>query len=340
MIDFRSDTVTKPTPAMREAMYNAEVGDDGYGDDPSVNALEELAAAMTGKEAALYVPTGTMGNQIAIALQVRRGTEVICDAEAHVFLSENGGISAHGGAQAFTVNARHGILTPEEVEAAIRPNKMNVPRTALIEVENTHNHAGGTYYTTAQLAAIKQVAEAHALPVHMDGARIFNAAVAQGEPVKNLCQYADTVQFCLSKGLCAPVGSMLVGKRDFINAARHERRLMGGGMRQAGIIAAAGLVALNTMVDRLAEDHEHAQLLANAIANTKLGIDMSTVQTNILMCDTAPLGMSAAAFISALGQHGIKANEYGPHKVRMVTHHDIKRQDIELAMKVIAELAR
>lgn len=339
MIDLRSDTVTKPTQEMREAMYNAEVGDDGYGEDPSVNALEALAAEMTGKEAGMFVTSGTLGNQVAICVHVGRCDEVICDATAHIFGSEAGGISANAGAQVRPIPAVYGKLTPEQIEDAIRPSKMNSPRTGLLTVENTHNHAGGTCYSVAELAAIRQVALKHSLPVHMDGARIFNAATAVGTNVKELCQFADSVQFCLSKGLCAPVGSLLVGTRDFIKAARRQRRVMGGGMRQVGVIAAAGIVALKTMTDRLAEDHEHARLLANAIANTRLKIDLSTVQTNIIMMDTASLGVTAAQFISSLSEHCVKASEFGKYKVRMVTHHDVTRNDIEHVMGILSKLA-
>lgn len=340
MIDLRSDTVTKPTKAMREAMYNAEVGDDGYGEDPTVNELEELAAQITGKEAALFLTSGTLGNQVAVCVYAGRCDEVICDTNAHIYGSEGGGISAHSGAQARPLIGEYGKLKPEQVEDAIRPKKLNSPRTALITVENTCNHAGGTYYSVAELAAIKSVAEKYSLPVYMDGARIFNAAVAQNVDAKALFECADSVQFCLSKGLCAPVGSMLVGSKDFIQKARRHRRIMGGGMRQAGIIAAAGIVALKTMIDRLHEDHEHAFMLADAVTNTRLKIDMNTVKTNIVMCDTSPLGLTAAEFIKALQSHGVRASEFGKYKVRMVTHHDVNKDDIVRAAKIIAEIAR
>lgn len=340
MIDLRSDTVTKPTKEMREAMYNAEVGDDGYGEDPSVNALEALAAEMTGKEAGLFVTSGTLGNQVAVCVHVGKFDEVICDSMAHIFGSEAGGISANSGAQVHPITAFHGILTPEQIEEAIRPNKMNAPRTALITVENTHNHAGGTCYSVAELAAIQKVALKHELPIHMDGARIFNAATALQTKVIDLCQYADSVQFCLSKGLCAPIGSLVVGTSAFIKAARRQRRAMGGGMRQVGVIAAAGIVALKTMPSRLGEDHEHARLLANTIADTRLKIDMSTVQTNIVMCDTTPLGITAAQFISSLNERGVRASEFGKYKVRMVTHHDVTRSDIERVGAILAIIAK
>lgn len=340
MIDLRSDTVTKPTREMREAMYNAEVGDDGYGEDPSVNALEELAAELAGKEAALFVTSGTLGNQVAVCVHAGRCDEVICDANAHIFSSEGGGISAHSGAQARPLITEFGKLKPEQIEDAIRPKKLNSPRTALIAVENTCNHAGGTFYTVSDLTEIKMIAEKYSLPIHMDGARIFNAAAAQNVDAKVLCEYADSVQFCLSKGLCAPVGSILAGSKEFIQKARRHRRIMGGGMRQAGIIAAAGIVALKTMINRLQEDHEHAYMLATAIASTRLKIDLNTVQTNIVMCDTSPLGITAAEFVTRLASRGIRASEFGKYKVRMVTHHDVTKDDIFRASKSITELVR
>lgn len=340
MIDLRSDTVTKPTKAMRDAMYNAEVGDDGYGEDPSVNELEALAAEITGKEAGLFVTSGTLGNQVSVCIHAGKGDEVICDLTAHIFGSEAGGIGANAGAQVRPIAAVHGKLTPDQIEDAIRPAKMNAPRTALITVENTHNHAGGTCYSVEELAAIQKVAQQYSLPIHLDGARIFNAAAALQTDVRNLCQYADSVQFCLSKGLCAPVGSMVVGTKDFIKAARRQRRLMGGGMRQVGIIAAAGIVALNTMRGRLVEDHVHARQLAVAIANTRLKIDMSAVQTNIVMCDPTPLGLTAAQFIASLAEQGVRASEFGKYKVRMVTHNDVSAADIAHVIAILSTLAK
>lgn len=311
-IDLRSDTVTKPTPEMRLAMFNAEVGDDGYGEDPTVRKLEELAAEMTGKEEAAFVPSGTMGNQAALMAHTRKCDTVICEASAHIIGSEGGAMAGISGAQPLPLIGVHGRLSPEQIEDAIKTDrKRNVSRTALIALENTHNKAGGTYYTPVQMAAIKKVAAKHAVPVHMDGARIFNAAVAQSIPVSALTQYADSVQFCLSKGLGAPVGSLLVGSKEFIFQARRARSVLGGAMRQAGILAAAGIVALTTMVERLAEDHVHARMLAEAIADTNLKIDLASVQTNIVIFDVAPLGMKAAEFIQELRTHSIRANEYG-----------------------------
>lgn len=339
VIDLRSDTVTKPTAEMRKAMFEAEVGDDGYGEDPTAHELEKLAAQMTGKEAGLFVTSGTQGNQIAAMVHAKKCDEIICEFNAHMFLSETGGMAALSGAQPHPLVGIQGKLTPEIIEPAIRTTKMNVPHTALISIENTHNQAGGTYYTPAELAAIKALAVKHSLPVHMDGARIFNAAAAQKLKVADLAQYADSMQFCLSKGLCAPVGSMLVGTSTFIQQARRYRRLLGGGMRQAGIIAAAGIVALKTMVERLPEDHLHARILGEAVANTKLLVDLATVQTNIVMVDVSPLGVTAAQFIEQLREHQIRVSEFGKYKIRMVTHHGVSRDDIEYVVKTLIELA-
>jgi threonine aldolase len=338
MIDLRSDTVTQPTPEMRTAMANAEVGDDGYSEDPTVRRLEELAAEMTGKEAGLFVASGTMGNQVAIMVHAGKGDEIICEASAHIFGSEGAAIAALAGAQPYPITAKHGKLTPELLEEAVRSNKVNVPRTALIAVENTHNRAGGTYYTPAELASIKQFAARHSIPVHMDGARIFNAAVAQGVPVPHLAQYADSMQFCLSKGLCAPFGSMVVATRGFIEEARRCRQILGGGMRQAGIMAAAGIVGLTRMVQRLAEDHAHARRLGEAIANTRIRIDLDTVQTNIVIFDVSPLGMTAVEFVKALEPHQVRAGVFGKYRVRMVTHNGVSAQNIEYVTQVLAEL--
>ncbi|MDR3563715.1 MAG: low specificity L-threonine aldolase [Negativicutes bacterium] len=339
IIDLRSDTVTKPTREMRTAMFEAEVGDDGYGEDPTVKTLEELAARMTEKEAGLFVTSGTQGNQLAVMVHARMCDEVICEATAHMLGSETGGIAALTRAQPYPVAGDHGKLTPERIEPAIRKKKMNAPLTSLITVENTHNHAGGTYYTPAELAAIKKLADQYALPVHMDGARIFNAAVAQKVAVAELAKSVDSMQMCLSKGLCAPIGSVLVGTSDFIAQARRYRRLLGGGMRQAGVIAAAGIVALETMVDRLDEDHQHARKLGEAIAATRLAVDLATVQTNIVMVDVSPLGLTAARFLELLGEHGIRANEAGKHQIRLVTHHDISSENIDYVIGIFARLA-
>lgn len=340
-LDFRSDTVTKPTPEMRRAMYEAEVGDDVYREDPTVNRLEARAAEILGKEAALFVPTGTMGNQVAVLTHTRRGEEVIVEAESHVFMYEVGGIAALSACQVRTVPGVRGAMDPAAVEAAIRADNVHFPRTGLVCVENTHNRSGGCVLPPENVAAVAEVAHRHGIPVHMDGARIFNAAVALGRPAAELVAPVDSVMFCLSKGLAAPVGSLLVGSRDFIAEARRYRKLLGGGMRQAGVLAAAGLVALEMMVDRLAEDHANARRLAEGIAAIPgLKVDMETVQTNMVMVDIADGRWTAAALVQALKQEGVLCNDTGLRRIRMVTHKDITAADVELALDAIARTVK
>lgn len=340
-LDFRSDTVTKPTPEMRRAMYEAEVGDDVYREDPTVNRLEARAAEILGKEAALFVPTGTMGNQVAVLTHTRRGEEVIVEAESHVFMYEVGGIAALAACQVRTVPGVRGAMDPAAVEAAIRADNVHFPRTGLVCVENTHNRSGGCVLPPENVAAVAEAAHRHGIPVHMDGARIFNAAVALGRPAAELVAPVDSVMFCLSKGLAAPVGSLLVGSRDFIAEARRYRKLLGGGMRQAGVLAAAGLVALEMMVDRLAEDHANARRLAEGIAAIPgLKVDMETVQTNMVMVDIADGRWTAAALVQALKQEGVLCNDTGPRRIRMVTHKDITAADVELALDAIARTVK
>lgn len=339
LIDLRSDTLTKPTPEMRLAMYTAELGDDCYGEDPTVRALEALAAEMAGKAAALYVTSGTQGNQLAVMVRAGRGTEVLCDASAHIVGNESGGIAALSGAQTRTIEVPHGKLTPERVAPYIARRKSNCPGAALLALENTHNAGGGVYYTPDEMAALHALAREHGVPVHVDGARIFNAAVAQGVPLKALARHAESVQICLSKGLCAPVGSVLVGDAEFIAEARRYRRLLGGGMRQAGVVAAAGIVALKHMVERLAEDHENARLLAEAAADTRLDVDLTTVQTNIVRLGVGALGLSAAEFVARLREHGVLANASAPDAVRLVTHRDVTRAQVLAAGEVLRRLA-
>jgi len=340
-LDFRSDTVTKPTPEMRRAMYEAEVGDDVYREDPTVNRLEERAAELLGKEAALFVPTGTQGNQVAVLTHTRRGEEVIVEAESHVHMYEVGGIAALSACQVKTVPGVRGAMDPAAVEAAIRAENVHFPRTGLVCVENTHNRAGGCVVPPENVAAVAEVAHRHGIPVHMDGARIFNAAVALGRPAAELVAPVDSVMFCLSKGLSAPVGSMLVGTRDFIAEARRYRKLLGGGMRQAGVLAAAGLVALEMMIDRLADDHANARRLAEGIAAIPgLAVDLETVQTNMVMVDIVDPRFAAATFVQALRRYGVLCNDTGPRRVRMVTHKDVTAADVELALDAIARAVK
>jgi threonine aldolase len=338
-IDLRSDTVTTPTDEMRQAMANAEVGDDVYGEDPTVNHLEALAAEMLGKESALFVTSGTQGNQVAIATLAGRGEEVIAEAESHIFFYEAAAVAAIAGAQIRQVKGARGVLQPADVQAAIRKLDVHQPRTAAISLENTHNRAGGTVTPLAVLQEIAQVAQAHQVAVHMDGARLFNAAVASGHSVKEICAHVDTVQFCLSKGLAAPVGSLLAGSNAFIAQARQWRKRLGGGLRQVGVLAAPGILALTKMVDRLADDHANARLLAEHLVEMRgVAVDMETVETNIIIADIADSGVDVEAFLADLGQAGVLATAFGPTQVRFVTHKDVSREDILAAVDIIAQV--
>lgn len=338
VIDLRSDTVTRPTPEMREAMYRAEVGDDVYGDDPTVNRLEALGAQMVGKEAAVFVPSGTMGNQTSIMAWTSRGEEIIVEEQAHVYMYEVGGPAVLAGVQVRPIRGRYGVMDPTEVKAAIRPKNIHFPRTSLICIENTHNRSGGCVVPIENMRAIYEIAQDAGIKVHLDGARVFNAAVALGVDVKEITQYCDSVQFCLSKGLCAPVGSLVAGPRDFIERVRKYRKMLGGGMRQAGVLAAAGIVALQKMVARLAEDHANARKLAEGIIKIPgLSVDMATVQTNMVAVSTRGLGIDGPEFVALMKPRGVLFNADLPYRVRMVTHHDVTSEDIDEALERIRE---
>jgi threonine aldolase len=343
MIDLRSDTVTKPTPAMREAMASAEVGDDVYSEDPTVNQLERDAAEVFGREAAIFVPTGTMGNQIAIRLHTEHGKEVICEARSHVLDWEMAMMAAFSGCLARTVAAERGILTWEQIKPAIGAKIYYRAQTALVCLENTHNMAGGTVTPLAVMEEIWAGAREAGLPVHLDGARVFNAATALGISVAELTSGFDTVMFCLSKGLGAPVGSMLVGSKKAIEQARVHRKALGGGMRQAGVLAAAGLIALHEMPKRLGEDHANARLLAEAVAAHPdvAEIDLDAVQTNIVIFKLRDKdganGGDAAAFTAALKQKGVLVSAIGPHSIRFVTHYDVVRGACAKAASIVSE---
>ncbi len=339
MIDLRSDTVTRPTPAMRTAMANAEVGDDVYGEDPTVNLLEQTAAKLFSREAAIFVPTGTMGNQMAIRLHTQHGQEVICEARSHIFDWEMAMTAAFAGCQVRTVAGERGILTWPQIATAIGPKIYYRAQTALVCIENTHNMAGGTVTPLSTMQEIWAGAREAGLPVHLDGARVFNAATALGLSVAEMTYGFDTVNFCLSKGLGAPVGSMLVGSAKHIEQARIHRKALGGGMRQAGILAAAGLIALNEMPARLHEDHANARLLGEAVAaEAAASIDLDGVQTNIVIFTLTNNG-DAAAFCALLKQKGVLASAIGPHSVRFVTHYDVSREDCAAAAAtVVAQL--
>jgi threonine aldolase len=337
VIDLRSDTVTQPTEAMRRAIRDAELGDDVFEDDPTVKRLEEMAARLLGKEAALFMPSGTMANLVAVITHTRRGDEVIVGDESHILHYEVGGASALGGVLLRAVpNDRRGRLRAEDVAAVIRPEDIHFPRTALLCLENTHNRCGGTALSPNDLAPVVAVARRHGIPVHLDGARIFNAAVALGVPAAELARDADSVMFCLSKGLSAPVGSLLCGPRAFIARARRVRKMLGGGMRQVGAVAAAGIVALETMIDRLAEDHAHARYLAERLAELPgVEIDPAAVETNIVVF-TLRAG-TADELLPRLAQAGVLATNFGPRRIRLVTHYGIERRHIDAA---VARLAR
>ena len=337
MIDLRSDTVTWPTPEMRAAMAAAEVGDDVYGEDPTINLLEKRAAEVFGREAALFVPTGTMGNQIAIRLHTQPGQEVIAESRAHILDWEMATTAVFSGCLVRAVAAEGGILTWKHIEPAIFARGSFRAATGLIEIENTANLAGGRVTPLAVMEEIWAGAQERNLPVHLDGARIFNTAAALGVDVKTLTRGFDTVMFCLSKGLCAPVGSMLVGSAKLMDQARIYRKALGGGMRQAGVLAAAGLIALEQMPTRLHEDHANARLLAEALANIEgASIDLDTVETNIVIFRLTG-GMNAAGLVARLKARGILASAVGPDAIRLVTHHDVSRSDCIAAAEALTE---
>lgn len=339
IVDLRSDTVTKPTPEMRRAMAEAEVGDDVYGEDPTVNRLQELACEMLGKEAALFVPSGTMGNEIAVHVHTRPGTEVVLDCRSHIFLYELAGPAVLSQVQTRPVGSERGIMPPEAVEAAIRAADDHEPGTSLLCVENTHNLAGGTVLPPDVMRAYRRICDAHGIPMHLDGARIFNAAAALGVPAVELARDADSVMFCLSKGLCAPVGSLLCGSREFIREAHRVRKLFGGGMRQVGVIAAAGIVALERMVERLAEDHEKARRLAEGLAELEgIRIDLASVQTNMVYADVSGAGLSGKQAVEALKGRGVLCLSLGPTTLRFVTHHDVSMDDVRYTVEAVASM--
>jgi threonine aldolase len=338
MIDLRSDTVTKPTEEMRKAAYSAEVGDDVYGEDPTVNKLEETAAEILGKEAALFVTSGTQGNQIAFLTHCRPGDEIILEAESHIFYYESGAVAALAGVQTRTIKGERGAMSPTLIEESIRGVDQHFPDTGLICLENTHNRAGGAILPLGNMNEIYNIAKRNQIPVHVDGARLFNAATASQLNVSDYTKYCDTVQICLSKGLGAPVGSILAGSKEFIQSARKWRKRLGGGLRQAGVIAAPGLVALNAMRDRLHVDHDNAKLLAEGLGNIS-GIQVvNQVDTNIVVVDVSGLQMKANEFVEKLKEKEILSGAFGPELVRFVTHYDVTSDDITQTLRVISNL--
>ncbi|OIJ12484.1 threonine aldolase [Anaerobacillus alkalilacustris] len=338
MIDLRSDTITKPTKEMREAMFLAEVGDDVYGEDPTIIKLEETAAKILGKEAALFVTSGTQGNQIAVLTHCRQGDEIILDEDSHIVFYEGGAISAFAGVQPRTIKSENGMLDPKKLEEAIRTNDIHFPDTTLICLENTHNRSGGAVIPPSHMKKLFDVATEKKIPIHLDGARLFNSAVALNLPLTEFTQYTTTVQICLSKGLGAPVGSILAGPKEFIEKARKWRKRLGGGLRQVGILGAAGFVALTEMVDRLAIDHENAKILADGLDKHPLISVINKVETNIVLIDITKTGKRSDKFIEALKQIGILAVPFGPKTIRFTTHYDVSKENIKETVNKVLNL--
>lgn len=341
VVDLRSDTVTRPTPEMRRAMAEAEVGDDVYGEDPTVNRLQERAAELFEREAALFVPSGSMGNLICVRLLAGPGKEVICDSRGHILNYELGSISAIAGCIPRAIPTEDGILTWKHIEPVIRPPVYYLTKTGLISLENTHNVAGGRVLPTAVQDEVCDRAHERGLPVHLDAARIFNAAVALGKPVAEITRKVDSIQFCLSKGLGAPVGSLVVGSKEFIEEARVLRKMLGGGMRQAGVLAAAGLVALEKTPPLLRRDHQNAKALAEGLAGIPgISIDPDQVQTNILVFDVSGTGVDATEISAQLKERGVLANAISPQAMRMVTHYDVDEAGIERAVAAMDQIVQ
>jgi threonine aldolase len=334
--DLRSDTVTKPSPGMRKAMAEAEVGDDVYGEDPTVNALQEMAAELMGKEAGLFVSTGSMGNLVPIYLNCGKGNEFMIEARGHSVQHELAGVAAIAGSLPIMIMAPQGFLTPRLMEPWIQPDIYYCAHTRMIVLENTHNVAGGTVYPLTLLKEIGAFARERKLSVHIDGARIFNAAAAACVPARQLCAEADTVTFCLSKGLGAPVGSVICGPHDFIAEARRVRKMLGGGMRQAGVIAAAGIYALRHNVERIVEDHENARAIGRALAGTSWARVEPDVVTNMVYFNTP--GHDAAKVVEALERQGIRGDTTGPDRIRLVTHLDVSLQDTKEIVRIVEGL--
>jgi threonine aldolase len=345
IVDLRSDTLTLPTPEMREAMAHAEVGDDVWGEDPTVQRLEAMAASRLGKEAAVFVASGTMGNLVSVVAHTQAGQEVVLDLDSHIYNYEVAGGTIVGNVQMRPVKTERGFLTPEQVQDSIRPSNIHIPQTGLVCLENTHNRHGGTCITPEEISAVAAVAHAAGVPVHVDGARLFNAAVALKRAPRDFVRDADSVTFCLSKGLGAPLGSVVCGSAAFVTRARRVRKMVGGGMRQAGIVAAAGVVALERMVDRLAEDHANARALAEGLAALPgISVDLASVQTNIVILrvnkgDRAQSVKATEALVAGCAARKVKIHAMGPAAIRCVTHKDIDADDIHRALDAFRELS-
>ena len=346
IVDLRSDTLTLPTPEMRDAMARAEVGDDVWEEDPTVKRLEAMAAERTGKEAGLFVASGTQGNLLSVLSQTQPGREVVLDLDSHIFNYEVAGTSVIGGVQMRAVKTARGFLSPDQVRESLRPANIHVPPTGLVCIENTHNRHGGTCCTPEEIAAVAAVAHGAGVPVHLDGARLFNAAVALRRDARDFTRDVDTVTFCLSKGLGAPVGSVICGRPAVVTQARRLRKMLGGGMRQAGIIAAAGIVALERMVGRLAEDHANARTLAEGVAKLPgVRIDLASVQTNIVIFAVGAVGKRSAEtatqeIVQGCAARKVKVHAIGPAAIRCVTHKDVDADDIRRALDAVAEITR
>ena len=338
MIDLRSDTLTQPTKRMREAIFQATVGDDVYGEDPTINRLEELAAEMLGKESAVFVTSGTQGNQLAVLAYCSPGDEVIVESESHIFFYEGGAISALAGVQPRAVQGIKGEMNPAAVKSAIRSEDIHFPDTSLICLENTHNRSGGSVVSTENMSAIYDIAQNAGIPVHIDGARLFNAAVASNKKVTDFTQYCDSIQICLSKGLGSPVGSLLAGKKEVIQKARKWRKRLGGGMRQAGFLAASGIISLTEMVDRLREDHEKALRLAEAIEEIKGLTLVNRPDTNIVLINIENTNQTNDEFLENLKREGVLAVSFGEGQIRLTTHYDVSFQDIEQAISALKKV--
>ncbi len=339
MIDLRSDTVTKPTPAMRQAMAEAEVGDDVFNEDPSLNALQEKAARWFGHEASLFCPSGTMTNQLAIRTHTQPGDELICAKNAHVYRYEGGGPAVHSGVMVYPVDHDRGVFSPEAVEAAITPDDVHKPQSRLVVVENTSNKGGGHCWSLEEMLALRRICDKKGLKLHLDGARLFNALVAQGLDTQTVGSLFDSVSVCLSKGLGAPVGSMLLGNFSFIQEAHRSRKVMGGGMRQAGHLAEAAIHAMDHHYHRLAEDHEKARRLAQTLREQPYVANVMPVETNIILGELKP-GHPLQTFLDQLSDQGIQAVPFGPQQFRMVTHLDVSEEDLQQVQHVLGELHR
>ncbi|MBW2056049.1 MAG: low-specificity L-threonine aldolase [Deltaproteobacteria bacterium] len=338
-IDLRSDTVTRPTPEMRRAMAEAEVGDDVFGEDPTVNALQAMAAELLGKEAAIFVCSGTMANQLAIMAQTHHGDEIIADRNCHTFNFESGGVAALSGVLVHPIDGRRGILESRQVREAIRPADHHFARTGLICLENTHNRGGGSVYPLEEIIRIHEVAREAGIPMHLDGARLFNASVASGIEAREYARYFDSVSFCLSKGLGCPVGSVVAGSSELIDRVHRYRKMVGGGMRQAGILAAAGIYALEHNIARLKDDHDNARRLATALHGVKgVAVNPAEVDTNIVIFDVSGTGTDAGELTHRLEGNGVLMLPVSHTRIRAVTHLDVASRDIEQAIEIVNEV--